>query len=166
MTSMRIHGEGTTACRPSSYARSAARCSPTISLIQLADPATPLALWRQTRFREERYGAIALTGDRWAAPFQTLETLPVYAEMIVTGACWNYVDDIATPGGEGSSGASPSAMTRRMRAWSRTPDIWKRRSAILCQIIFKADTDLELARWSATCGPMLPSRGRSADPRR
>ena len=29
-----------------------------------------------------------------------------------------------------------------MRAWSRSGDLWKRRSAILCQNTFKADTDL------------------------
>ena len=36
------------------------------------------------------------------------------------------------------------AMTRRMRAWSRSKDIWKRRSSIVCQLKRKADTDLEL----------------------
>ena len=31
-----------------------------------------------------------------------------------------------------------------MLAWSRDADIWKRRSAILCQLTFKEDTDLDL----------------------
>jgi 3-methyladenine DNA glycosylase AlkD len=31
-----------------------------------------------------------------------------------------------------------------MRAWSRAGDLWKRRSAVLCQLSFKRDTDLEL----------------------
>ena len=31
-----------------------------------------------------------------------------------------------------------------MRAWSRSTDMWKRRTAILCQLKFKADTDLAL----------------------
>jgi len=31
-----------------------------------------------------------------------------------------------------------------MRAWSRDPNLWKRRVSIICQISFKRDTDLEL----------------------
>jgi 3-methyladenine DNA glycosylase AlkD len=31
-----------------------------------------------------------------------------------------------------------------MLAWSRSDDLWKRRSAILCQLRFKGDTDLGL----------------------
>jgi len=77
-------------------------------------------------------------------PFQTLETLPMYEEMIVTGAWWDYVDDIATHRLGLLLRRYPSRMKRVMRAWSRSPDLWKRRSAILCQITFKADTDLAL----------------------
>src|SRR5262245_10018123 len=54
-----------------------------------------LSLWRGARFREERYAAVELTGDARARSFQTLETLPMYEEMIVTGAWWDYVDLIA-----------------------------------------------------------------------
>ncbi len=35
-------------------------------------------------------------------------------------------------------------MKRKMLAWSRSKDLWKRRTAILCQLGFKAATDLEL----------------------
>jgi 3-methyladenine DNA glycosylase AlkD len=35
-------------------------------------------------------------------------------------------------------------MRRRMLSWSRSRDLWKRRTAILCQLGFKAHTDLEL----------------------
>ena len=55
-----------------------------------------LAIWRGARFREERYAAIGLTGDRRARPFQTMESLPMYEEMIVTGAWWDYVDVLAS----------------------------------------------------------------------
>ncbi len=34
-------------------------------------------------------------------------------------------------------------MKRRMLAWSRDADMWKRRSAILCQLRAKGETDLE-----------------------
>ena len=55
-----------------------------------------LDIWRGAEFREERYAAIELTGIRAARPFQTLDALAMYEEMIVTGAWWDYVDAIAT----------------------------------------------------------------------
>ena len=35
-------------------------------------------------------------------------------------------------------------MTTTLLAWSRTPDLWLRRTAIICQVKTKAATDLEL----------------------
>src|SRR4051812_33718996 len=45
-----------------------------------------LALFRGARFREERYAAVELANDRRARPFQTMDALPMYEEMIVDGA--------------------------------------------------------------------------------
>jgi 3-methyladenine DNA glycosylase AlkD len=103
-----------------------------------------LAVWRGARFREERYAAISLTGDRRARPFQTMESLPMYEEMIVTGAWWDLVDTLATKRLGEVLRNEPAPMRKAMRAWSRPDDMWKRRSAILCQITFKKDTDLDL----------------------
>jgi 3-methyladenine DNA glycosylase AlkD len=103
-----------------------------------------LYLWQSARHREERYAAIELSGDRRARAFQTLAALPMYEEIIVSGAWWDYVDPIATHRLDLILRAEPRAMKKAMLAWSRSDDIWKRRSAILCQITFKADTDLDL----------------------
>ena len=35
-------------------------------------------------------------------------------------------------------------MRKAMLAWSRSSDLWKRRSAIICQLGFKKETDLDL----------------------
>jgi 3-methyladenine DNA glycosylase AlkD len=35
-------------------------------------------------------------------------------------------------------------MQGRLRSWGRSPDVWKRRAAILSQLGFKHDTDLAL----------------------
>jgi 3-methyladenine DNA glycosylase AlkD len=43
-----------------------------------------------------------------------------------------------------------------MLAWSKSNDLWKRRTAILCQLGFKAQTDLELLY--ACIQPSLESR--------
>jgi 3-methyladenine DNA glycosylase AlkD len=103
-----------------------------------------LALWRGARFREERYAAIELTGDRRARTFQTMASLPMYEEMIVTGAWWDFVDTLASKRLGEILRNEPAPMRKAMRGWSRGEDMWKRRSAILCQISFKKDTDLDL----------------------
>ena len=103
-----------------------------------------LALWRGARFREERYAAIELARDRRARPFQTMDALPMYEEMIEDGAWWDLVDTIATHALSAILANEPKKMRRAMLSWSRDADIWKRRSAILCQLPFKSKTDLEL----------------------
>ncbi len=105
---------------------------------------TVLALWREAAYREERYGGIALTGHRHYRDYQVLEALPLYEELIVSGAWWDYVDDIASHRLGELLRREPEAMAAEMRRWARDPDMWKRRSAILCQLGFKAGTDLEL----------------------
>ncbi len=103
-----------------------------------------LTLWRKARYREERYAALALAGHPRAARFQTPDAMKMYEEMITTGAWWDYVDDIAT------HRVGPILMRHRkpmetmMRAWSRSENLWKRRTSILCQIGFKQETDLDL----------------------
>jgi 3-methyladenine DNA glycosylase AlkD len=105
---------------------------------------TVLALWRTARFREERYAAIALTGHRAYKAFQTLDTLPLYEELIVSGAWWDYVDLIAGKRIGALLARYPAEMKPLLRAWSRSPDLWKRRTAILAQLGFKEATDLRL----------------------
>jgi 3-methyladenine DNA glycosylase AlkD len=103
-----------------------------------------LALWRDARRREERYAAIELLGWRAYAPHRTLDTLPVLEEMIVDGAWWDYVDALATHRLRELLERHPQPIARAMRAWSRDANLWKRRSAILCQVGRKGDTDLDL----------------------
>src|SRR5262249_2299995 len=103
-----------------------------------------LSLWRGARYREERYVAVELTGVRAARPFQTMEALPMYEEMIVTGAGWDYVDGIAKHRLGPLLTAHPAPMRKTMLAWSHDDDLWRRRSSILCQLGFGERTDLEL----------------------
>jgi 3-methyladenine DNA glycosylase AlkD len=115
-----------------------------------------VAIWRGARFREERYAAIELTGIRAARAFQTMDALLLYEEMIVTGAWWDYVDAIATQRLWAILKAEPDAMKRRMLAWSRDDNLWKRRCAILCQIKAKGETDFDFLY--ACIEPSLDSR--------
>ena len=80
----------------------------------------------------------------------------MYEEMIVSGAWWDYVDVLAAHRLGGLLRKEPQAVAQVMRAWSRSDDLWKRRSAILCQLQLKKDTDPALL---ADClAPALPSR--------
>jgi len=124
-----------------------ALCKAVFANLRYADSADwqrdVLDIWRGAAFREERYAAIELTGIRAARPFQTLDALGLYEEMIVSGAWWDYVDAIATQRLWAMLQHDPAAMKRRMLLWARDDDLWKRRSAILVQIKAKAETDLD-----------------------
>ena len=64
--------------------------------------------------------------------------------MIVTGAWWDYVDVIAGKRIGALLAHYPAEMRSLLRTWSRSPDMWKRRTAILAQLGFKEATDLHL----------------------
>jgi 3-methyladenine DNA glycosylase AlkD len=97
---------------------------------------TVLTLWREARFREERYMAIALV-ERY---HRDLDALPIYEELIVTGAWWDFVDAVAC----GPLGALLPAVAPTLRAWSTDADMWKRRASIIAQVRRKAATDFAL----------------------
>jgi 3-methyladenine DNA glycosylase AlkD len=103
-----------------------------------------LALWRGARYREERYAAIELTGVRQAAEFQTPAAMPMYEEMIVSGAWWDTVDAIASQRVGPILREFPVQTKKLMREWSRCDNLWKRRTSIICQLGAKGATDLKL----------------------
>jgi 3-methyladenine DNA glycosylase AlkD len=115
-----------------------------------------LELWRNACFREERYAALHLAGDKRALPFQTLSAMKMFEELIVTGAWWDYVDDIASHRVGPILRDYPVPMRRKMLSWSKSGNLWKRRTAIICQLGFKAETDLKLLY--ACIEPSLGSR--------
>ena len=108
-----------------------------------------LTLWREAKYREERHAAITIADARKYATYRTRQAIPMLEEMIVTGAWWDYVDALATHhlgdvlatelrAGRGAS------MRRLLLRWAHGDDMWKRRAAMLCQISFKKNTDVEL----------------------
>ncbi len=135
-------------------------CNATFASIQFATAAEwqaqVLELWRSARFREERYAALYLAGDKRARPFQSPSAMKMYEELIVTGAWWDYVDDIASHRVGPILKDHPAPMRRKMLSWSKADNLWKRRTAIICQLGFKAKTDLGLLY--ACIEPSLASR--------
>src|SRR5205814_423014 len=89
---------------------------------------TVLALWRDADYREERYLALDLSAHRPYTRWQRPELLPVYEELIVTGAWWDFVDEVANRRIGPLVRAYPDELVPVMRAWSTDADRWKRRT--------------------------------------
>jgi 3-methyladenine DNA glycosylase AlkD len=121
--------------------RAAAADCPFESLEELHS--TALELWRQATVREERYAAIDLTGLRLAARQAVM--LPVYEEIIRSGASWDFVDGVADRICALLQAHRPM-MTAVLHGWSRDKDFWIRRASITAQLKAKAQTDSELLR--------------------
>jgi 3-methyladenine DNA glycosylase AlkD len=105
---------------------------------------TVLTLWRGAEYREERYLAIALTGYRAYVAHQTPAALPLYEELVVTGAWWDFVDEVAIRRLGPILRTEPDVVRPLMLLWRTDADLWRRRSAIICQVGAKAGTDLDL----------------------
>ncbi len=117
---------------------------------------TALEMWRGAKHREERYAALRFCEHRYYKKFHTLAALPMYEEMIVDGAWWDYVDWIAAGRLYPILLDDPAPMKRTMRAWARGDDLWKARSSILCQLKAKDAIDLELLY--DCIAPSIPSK--------
>lgn len=103
-----------------------------------------LDLWDEAEFREERYAATTLAGHRHYRRFQQPRTLELYRHLIITGAWWDHVDDIATHLVRGVLGAHRAEVTPTIRAWASDEDLWVRRTALICQLNLKDEIDRDL----------------------
>jgi len=124
---------------------------------------TALALWREATHREERYLALALLRDRRyrahrATPVgglavgrtaahrasDTPALIPLCDELVVTGAWWDLVDEVATQLLGELLLRDPDALAPVLRAWARDDDLWRRRAALVAQVKAKDRTDVAL----------------------
>jgi 3-methyladenine DNA glycosylase AlkD len=113
-------------------------------------------LWRTARCREERYAAVELARVGANARWLGLALLPVYEEMISTGAWWDYCDDISGTALARLLIDHPRELKPVLRRWAKGDDLWLRRAAILCQRGLKATVDARLLY-----DVILPSIGSS-----
>ena len=105
---------------------------------------TTLELWRKAKFREERYAALDLTRRKEHRDHLVMKAMPMYEEMIVSGAWWDYVDEIAAQRVWKILESDEKKMAKLMRKWSKDDDMWKRRTSILCQLKRKDRIDTKL----------------------
>lgn len=106
--------------------------------------ATVQGLWRTKRYREEGYAAIdILLGPARHRRFYQPDLFDLLDEMVVSGAWWDYVDPLSSAYGA-LLRSFPDETKPRILLYAEDPNIWRRRSAILCQLKAKDGTDLEL----------------------
>ncbi|WP_236266009.1 DNA alkylation repair protein [Actinomyces sp. zg328] len=100
-------------------------------------------LWDGATHREERFAVLAIIRSTRSAPHaDRLESLALYEHLLRTGQWWDLVDE--TSHAVGLVVRAHLAAAARMRAWAVDPDLWVRRSAIICQLQHKERTDLGL----------------------
>jgi 3-methyladenine DNA glycosylase AlkD len=97
------------------------------------------ALWRTAQHREERYAAAELARTGVHRGLVDLALLPVFEEMITTGAWWDYCDEISANGIAPLLLRHPREMKPLLRRWASGGDLWLRRAAMLCQRKMKGD---------------------------
>lgn len=102
------------------------------------------AIFHGAKFREERYVAVALLHHKAAAKFRTMSALPLYEELIVATSWWDICDDIAAHAMGPLFDVDAKAMARAMKQWSKSKELWKRRTSIMCQVLRHEKTDLDL----------------------
>lgn len=106
--------------------------------------ATVRELWDGATHREQWYAALALARHRSARAWQEPGTLPLYRHLVVTGAWWDVVDEIASRLVGPILTAYPDVVTPLMSDWAVDDDLWVRRVAILSQLRRRGGTDTDL----------------------
>jgi len=99
------------------------------------------ALWGGSH-REEKYLGIAYA--RSYPRFVTLSSLPLYRMMIVQGAWWDFVDEIASHLVGAVLLGQRDRATPELRSWSTGDDMWMVRASIISQLRHKEETDTAL----------------------
>ena len=106
--------------------------------------ATVRALYDEATHREERYAALALLAVRAARPWHDVALVLLIEHLVVTGAWWDLVDEIAGRHVAPMHRADPVALAPVIRGWAQADDLWLRRTAILSQLGSGSTTDRAL----------------------
>ncbi len=98
------------------------------------------ALWAQPH-REEKYMAIAIAKEH--AAFISHDNVKLYRQLIVEGAWWDLVDDVAINCVGIADRDERDKMAPVIEQWVDDEDMWLRRTSLISPIKHKADTDYE-----------------------
>jgi 3-methyladenine DNA glycosylase AlkD len=118
---------------------------------------TVRTLWDEAGHREEWYAAIAVARHRRAREWLDVRSLPLWRHLVVTGAWWDVVDEVASHLVGDVLASHRAEATPTVRAWATDEDLWLRRTAVICQINHRDRTDRELLRHSIEANVDDPS---------
>jgi 3-methyladenine DNA glycosylase AlkD len=103
-------------------------------------------LWDGARYREERYLALSLVDLPRHAKLVDPTWLPLFQHWIVTGAWWDFTDEIATRRVGSLLRAHPLDVAPLVKGWITDPDRWLRRASVICQLGSGPATNVDLLR--------------------
>ena len=110
--------------------------------------ATVLTTFREATYREEWSAALAILGWRRYQPWLNPDALPLCETLIVEGAWWDIVDEVATRRLGPVLANARKELTPTLREWATDKDRWKRRTSIIVQLKHKDETDLQLLAYA------------------
>ncbi len=96
------------------------------------------ALWA-LEHREEKYLAITLA--RGYPQYIRRPNIPLYRRLVVEGAWWDFVDELAVNLIGEVVHSDREAMNPMLDRWIDDRNMWLRRTAIICQLKHKNETD-------------------------
>lgn len=102
------------------------------------------ALWDGARFREERYVVLDLLRLKPHRALLTARAVPLFEHLIRTGAWWDLVDVVSSHVVAAALENDPVAMTRVLKRWAASDELWLKRAALVCQVVRGPATDVEL----------------------
>jgi 3-methyladenine DNA glycosylase AlkD len=116
--------------------------TPATSFAELERRVRPL--WDDAEFREERFVAINVLRLPPHRPLVTAKARALLEHLIRTGAWWDLVDELASHVVRTALENDPAAMTKVVRAWASSDELWLQRAALVCQVVRGEETDVEL----------------------
>jgi 3-methyladenine DNA glycosylase AlkD len=122
--------------------KAAVACHPLVDAAEL--DAVVRELWDGAEFREERYLALSLTGHRPHARWLDPSWMALLRHWIVTGAWWDFTDEIASRRIGPLLREHPDTLRPMVRAWISDSDRWLRRTSVICQLQAGRATDTAL----------------------
>ncbi|MCL2780813.1 MAG: DNA alkylation repair protein [Actinomycetia bacterium] len=108
--------------------------------------ATVLELWDHVAYREERYAALTIAEHKAARAWLDAESVPLFRHLVVTGAWWDHVDEVAQHLLGAALVAHRADLTPVVQEWATDDDPWVRRAAVVCQVGHRDTLDTELLR--------------------
>lgn len=104
-------------------------------------------LWNEARFREERFVAINVLRLGGNARLLTVNAAPMLERLILSGAWWDLVDELSAHVVR-TALENDAAMTKVVRRWAASKELWLKRASLVCQVVRRDKTDLELLEFA------------------